>query len=119
MQAQLRILNDRGIALYRDYLDELRGGSERKPPRDLLADPWCTARFPLDVSVERRAFQNKLAVAGYLNDVLRLMPHSQIERQVGEGVARELHVPDVNRIEAAAEQTEHRRDHRIRPSRAA
>ncbi|HNZ35800.1 MAG TPA: hypothetical protein PKJ59_11375 [Syntrophales bacterium] len=83
MQAQLRILNDRGVALYRDYLDELRGGSERKPPRELLADPWCSARFPLDVSVERRVFQNKLAVAAYLNDVLRLMPHSQIERQMG------------------------------------
>jgi len=83
MHGQLRILNDRGIALYRDYLDELRSGSERKPPQELLVDPWCSARVPLDVSVEGKPFQNKLAIGKYLNDVLRLMPHSQIERQVG------------------------------------
>lgn len=83
MNSQLRILNDKGIARYRDYLDELRSGSERKPPLELLADPWCSARVPLEVSIEAKAFQNKLAIGKYLNEVLRLLPHSQTERQVG------------------------------------
>ena len=72
MNSQLRILNEKGIAFYRDYLDELRSGSERKPPQELLVDPWCSARVPLEVSIEAKTFQNKLAIGKYLNDVLRL-----------------------------------------------
>ena len=83
MNSQLRILNDKGIAIYRDYLDELRSGAERKPPQELLIDPWCSARVPLEISIEAKTFQNKLAMGKYLNDVLRLLPHSQIEQQVG------------------------------------
>ncbi|OPY04600.1 MAG: hypothetical protein A4E67_02318 [Syntrophaceae bacterium PtaB.Bin038] len=83
MTNRLRILNDRGIALYRDYLDALRAGSERKPPLELLDDPWCSARVPLDVTLEAKSFPSKLAAGKYLDEVLRLLPQSQIERQVG------------------------------------
>ena len=83
MSSLLRTLNEKGIALYRDYLEALRGGEQRKPPLELLTDPWCSARLPLEIALEVRDFPNKLAMGRYLNEALRLLPHAQVERQVG------------------------------------
>jgi len=83
MSTPLRTLNEKGIALYRDYLDTLRGGAQGRPPLELLTDPWCSAKVPLEITVEQRAFPNKFALGRYLNDALRLLPHAQVERQVG------------------------------------
>ncbi len=46
MNSQLRILNDKGIAFYRDYLDELRSGAQRKPPQELLGRPLVLRKSP-------------------------------------------------------------------------
>jgi len=79
----VRVLNENGIQSFREYLAEVREGSTREPPLDLLTDPWCSARIQEEVEVEHCIFSSRLDAAKFFYDRFRLLPGFQIDKNVG------------------------------------
>jgi hypothetical protein len=83
MSDHVRILNEKGIDQFRDYLVSIREGSIEKPPYELLNESWCSAKIPGDIEIEKRDFHNKLQAAKFLYERIRLLPYSQVESHIG------------------------------------
>jgi len=83
MGTPLHLLNEKGIAKFKEYLQELREGSTREPPYELLTDPWYSSKMPGGIEVEKIIFQSKKEAAKYFFEKLHFFPHSQIDRNVG------------------------------------
>jgi hypothetical protein len=79
----VRALNEKGIQKFLEYLTELRGGSAREPPVDLLTDKQYSDKTNVNIEVERKIFNNKLDAAKFLYEKFRILPQSQIEQNVG------------------------------------
>jgi hypothetical protein len=83
MGSLVRILNDKGIETFREYLDALRSGTTQKPPVDLLEDAWSSAKLHVEIEIENMSFKNRFEAAKYLFDKLRPLDTSKIERNIG------------------------------------
>lgn len=83
MEDLVRTLNERGIQKLMEYLEELRQGSTRQPPTELLIDPSFSSKLPGGIEVENRIFDSKLDLAKYLFEKFRILPQSQIEKNKG------------------------------------
>ena len=79
----IRGLNEKGIQEFRKLLTDLREGSSRQTPKELLTDPSYSSKIAEKAEVEDRLFSNKLEVAKYLNEALQIFPQSQIDQNVG------------------------------------
>ncbi len=79
----IRILNEEGLAKFKEYLQELREGSTREPPYELLTDPWYSSKMPGGIEVEKITFPNKKEAAKYFFEKFHFLPHSQIDQNVG------------------------------------
>ena len=79
----VRVLNNRGIQGFREYLGGLRKGAAIDPPLDMLTDPRYSAKIHGIVEVERYDFKSKLEMARNLYERLRILPHSQTDQNVG------------------------------------
>jgi hypothetical protein len=79
----VRILNDEGIRKFRQYLADLRAGSTSSPPKDILADSWCSAKLPINIEIENQIFEARLGVAKYFSRILRPLGYSKLEQNVG------------------------------------
>ena len=83
MSDPVRVLNEKGIRVFKEYLFELRGGSMREPPLELLTDQQYSGNINAILQVERLVFNNKLEAAKFLYERFRILPQSQIEKNVG------------------------------------
>lgn len=79
----VRALNEKGIQEFSEFLTELREGSTRQTPTELLTDPSYSSKIAEKAEVEDRLFNNKLEVARYLYETLQVFPQSQIDQNVG------------------------------------
>ena len=79
----VRILNEEGIRRFREYLADLRAGSRRDPPLEILTDPWCSAKVQGSVGVEQHVFDSRLDAAKYLIEALRPLGRSTVEQNIG------------------------------------
>lgn len=79
----LRVLNEKGIEKFREYLNELREGSTEDPPRELLTDPWFSSKMPGEVKVEKRTFANRQEAAKYLFELFQIFSQAQIDQNIG------------------------------------
>jgi hypothetical protein len=80
---KLRILTDKGIERFREYLADLRQGATAAPPADLLEAPDFSACFKWEAEIERRTFGTRLQLAQYLAEVLNGAADDGLENEVG------------------------------------
>ncbi len=83
MEEQVRILNEKGRKIFREYLAELRDGLTSDPPWELLTDPWCTDRIQGEIDIDGRIFNSRFDVAKFLYERFRILSHSQVAQNVG------------------------------------
>jgi hypothetical protein len=79
----VRSLTEEGICSFREYLASLRAGSTGEPPRELLNDPWSSAKFDSDVEIEELKFATGLDAAKYLYGVLGAVAYARVDQNVG------------------------------------
>jgi hypothetical protein len=81
--ATLRILNDRGVEAFRDFLRRIRAGEEfRQNPALLYVDDYSLP-MPQPIRIEPRRFASKHAAAAYLSDVLAPIESPSLASGVG------------------------------------
>jgi hypothetical protein len=79
----LRTLNDNGMRIFRDYLANLRSGSNDKVPFDALADAYCSGKMQPNIEIKKRAFATRLEAGAFLYEKLQPISYSQVERNTG------------------------------------
>jgi len=79
----VRVLSDKGIQSFKGYLAEIRNGSTKAPPYELLTDPWSSAKIQWEVEIERRDFDSKLEASRFLYDRFRMLPYLQVDQNIG------------------------------------
>jgi hypothetical protein len=67
---RLRRLNDRGIAAFRQYLQQIREGEEFQPSPAVLHIDDYSSRVEPAITIEDRQFETKLDAAVYLTEAL-------------------------------------------------
>ena len=67
---RVRILNERGIKSFADFLSSTEAAGAGDPPKTMLADDFLTTRLDDDAEVELRNFSTRLELAQYLCDAL-------------------------------------------------
>lgn len=90
----VRALNETGIERFRAYLDDLRAGAVREPPRELLADPHCTEELPAEVELDEERFAARWMAARHLWERLGLLPPESVEGNRGLWAWLALHYFD-------------------------
>ncbi len=83
MAELVRALNNTGIERFREYLAGLRDKAPGDPPWELLEHPGHTAELPVDVSIERRDFPNRLALGEALCEILAPLRVEETDRNKG------------------------------------
>ncbi len=71
---KLRSLNARGIAQFRDFLQQIRDGAEFHANPSLLFADDTTTPLPRTIDIKPRPFVNKFAAAEYLTGLLGDLP---------------------------------------------
>lgn len=67
---QVRILNERGIKSFVDFLSSTEAAVMRDPPNTMLEDDFLTTPLDYDAQVESRIFSNRFDLAQYLCNAL-------------------------------------------------
>lgn len=70
MMSEVRILNDAGIELMREFMFRLKADPSAWPPPDILNDPRYTSPAPGGATVEPRSFASKLEFGRYIAGAL-------------------------------------------------
>lgn len=81
--ANLRRLNENGIARFTGFLDSLTGDVPMPYPSALLTDPDATEEIQPTIGVEQRVFESRYAAAEYLYNVFKDSNLADIERDRG------------------------------------
>lgn len=81
--ANLRRLNENGIARLTAFLDSLTGDAPRPYPSALLTDPDATEEIRPAIEVEQRTFGSRYAAAQYRYNVFKDSGLTNIERDRG------------------------------------
>jgi len=80
MTAELRKLNEKGIACFAEWIAD---GAEGDPPLTLLFDPETSDKLPAVIHPERHDFKDRLEFGAYLVDLLKGLDARAISRDVG------------------------------------
>ncbi len=85
MGDSVRVLTERGMQQVRSYLADLRKGSVRRHPAELLTETAFSAKMPggTEVEIEKRTFQSKLEMAAYVYERFRMAPQAQVDQSPG------------------------------------
>jgi hypothetical protein len=83
MGDSVRILNEKGIQKFREYLGEAREGAIKQPPTEILTNPFYSLALSVDIEVEDILFGNKYEMARYFNSRFYMLSHSEIEKNTG------------------------------------
>ena len=79
----LRRLTASGIALFSQYLDELKAGGTAAPPLWLLTDDAQTQLIAPETPVADTSFVNRLEAARYVDDLFAKAELSDVDRDTG------------------------------------
>jgi len=80
---KVRILNEFGLEIFREYLDNLRSGSTESPPFKILNDKDTSASINDGPVIEQKNFANRRDVAVYLKEALKDFTFSELESNIG------------------------------------
>lgn len=80
---RLRRLNATGVTLFRNFLQQIREGTEFQPSPAILHLDDYSAKATPTIEVETRAFPNKYALAQYLHEVLAPLDSPSIAGDAG------------------------------------
>jgi hypothetical protein len=80
---RVRTLNNQGIQKFKEYLYNLRQGWTGPSPKEILKSNSFSAEFKGEIEVENRPFSSKLEMAKYLYERLQVLPHPQVDQDVG------------------------------------
>lgn len=80
MMAELRKLNEKGVARFAEWI---AGGAEGVAPIALLLDPETSDKLPVAIHPERHDFKDRLEFGAYLVDLLKGLDARAISRDVG------------------------------------
>ncbi len=82
--SEVRILNEAGIDLLREFMLRLKANPSVWPPPDILTDTRYTTPAPGGASVEPRAFSSKLEFGRYITGVLNgRVPDRTLRTSIG------------------------------------
>jgi hypothetical protein len=76
----VRLLNEAGIARFREFLDRLRAGSTEAVPVGLLTDSTTSEPLQLQVGIESNVFADRYELGTYLVKVLAPLDRHRISR---------------------------------------
>jgi len=80
---KLRILNEFGLEIFREYLDNLRSGSNESPPFKILNDNDTSESISNGPEIEQTEFANRRDVAVYLKEILEGFSFTELESNIG------------------------------------
>ncbi len=83
MTRPVRKLNEKGIALFRDFIAAARRGQKASPPHQLLYDPATSAPTEGEARVEPMKFVSRLQAAEYLTAVLDGLGREEVDHSPG------------------------------------
>lgn len=83
MPERVRVLNDDGARLFREFVERAKAGSTEAAPRHLLADARTSAPFEPEVFVEDRSFGSRQEFGQYLTQALARAARRRISREAG------------------------------------
>ncbi len=76
----VRVLNEAGIGLFREYLQRARNGSAESPPGELLFDERYSEEASINVKVVNEGFANRYDFGVYLATILTPFDRRKISR---------------------------------------
>lgn len=83
MADTVRMLNDEGTRLFRDFVERAKQGSAEPPPWPLLTDESTSAPLDFVVEVELRTFASRVEFGRYLADVFKHIERRRLSREAG------------------------------------
>jgi hypothetical protein len=78
--AAVRMLNQEGMAIFKEYLAAARAGSVDPPPQHVLWDGAYSDPFFPDAEVEQRTFSNAFEFGRYLSEIFASCESREISR---------------------------------------
>ncbi|MFC1857671.1 hypothetical protein ACFL9U_06525 [Thermodesulfobacteriota bacterium] len=81
-EMKIRKFTDKGVEVFRSYLEKLRAGSTAGPPYDLLTDPKTSQPIKGEARVIPCKFETRLDVARYFDEALAVIEEDNIETDV-------------------------------------
>ena len=82
-EQEIRQLTSEGVALFRHYMARLRLEAVEAPPRQLLTDARASRAVHGAGRVTQQSFENRLALARYLDSALEGIDADELEAGVG------------------------------------
>ena len=79
----VRVLNEAGSRLFREFVERAKAGSTEAPPFHLLTDNATSEPSGLDVAVEQRTFVSRIEFGRYLADAFSAIERRRISRDAG------------------------------------
>ena len=83
MSELVRVLNDEGNRIFREYLDRLRAGATETPPKGLLTSALTSDPFEPEVSVDDGPFASREQLGRYLVERFAVAETRVISRNAG------------------------------------
>ena len=83
MGERVRLLNEEGTSLFRDYLGRVRGGATDTPPTNLLIDPSTSHPFDSELVINRGPFSSREEFGEKLSNWLSAAERRVISREAG------------------------------------
>ena len=76
MKTKVRLLNEKGIQTFREYLADLRAGANPPAPTHILLDATQTQEADGTATIETKDFASRMDAAAYLSEALKNLPDS-------------------------------------------
>lgn len=83
MAETVRVLNEDGARLFREFVERARKGSTESPPWNLLTDGATSAPLDFGAEVELRAFASRVEFGRYLVDAFKHVERRRLSREAG------------------------------------
>lgn len=83
MVETVRMLNEDGARLFREFVERARKGSAASPPWHLLTDEATSAPLDFAAEVELRAFSSRVTFGRYLVEVFKHVERRRLSREAG------------------------------------
>lgn len=83
MVEAVRVLNEDGARLFREFVERARKGSTESPPWHLLTDEATSAPLDFAAEVELRPFASRVEFGRYLVDAFKHVERRRLSREAG------------------------------------
>lgn len=83
MAEPVRILNEDGTRLFREYIDRARKGSTEAPPWHMLTDETTSTQPDFAATIENKPFASRADFGQYLASALKHVERRRLSREAG------------------------------------